>query len=93
MLKKLGIAAACAVAIFELAKLLSRDVVVLLDGTAPLFEAITSPDSDELAAHHVTSPGDDLAAGLPLGGVATEDSPNMGAGTSAVQAADPTREP
>lgn len=93
MLKKLGIAAACGVALYGLAKLLSRHVVVMLDETGPLFEPIASPVLGELAADHVAVSAEDVAPGLPTGSVASEDSPDMGAGTSTAQAANPTREP
>ena len=93
MLKKLGIAAACGVALYGLAKLLSRHVVVVLDGTGPLFETITNPDLGEVTADHVAVSAEDVAPGPPTGTVTTEDSPAMGAGTSVAQAANPTREP
>ena len=92
MLKKLGIAAAGGVALYGFAKLLSRHVVVVLDGTGPLFEPIASHDLGEAAADYVMVPGDDVAPGLPTGTVASEDSPRMGMGASEAQAANPTRE-
>ena len=93
MLKKLGIAAACGVAIYGLAKSLSRHVVVVPEGTGPLFEAIASHELAEVAADHAVVRGDDVVAGLSTGSVASEDNPRLGAETSAGQAANPTREP
>lgn len=73
MLKKLGIAAACGVALYGLAKLLSRHVVVVLDSTATSgIETMANNGTGQIVGEQRDTLVDDAASALPVGEAASQ---------------------